>query len=281
MFRSASLILLLLVIGAPAHSDTYKIDWYSINSGGGLASGGSYSINGSVGQSATGFVQSADLLHWIGFWAGEVPTPTIVPTVGEAKQLANGRFVCLRGKIATTGRDPLTTLNDRFISSRIYLEDADRSSGIRVAVPAAVAGLMRGNIVTAIGPMDTTPEGERQIAAAIVLITGTAPTMVTPVGMNNLSLGGGPFGTPPLGQIGVTGGVGLNNLGVLVRVWGGIAFKDANYMLISDGTGAPIKVDIAGLGGVPSSGFVTVIGISSIQADHSPLVLPRADSDIH
>ena len=59
----------LLVCGAFAAD--YQINWYSINSGGGLVTGGGYNLNSTIGQPAAGFVKNTSYLHWVGFWVGE------------------------------------------------------------------------------------------------------------------------------------------------------------------------------------------------------------------
>ena len=262
-------------------AQTYRIDWYSINSGGGLVTGGSYKLNSSVGQPVAGFVKSTSFLHWIGFWAGEVPTPTVAPTINAAKLLGDGTFVSVAGKIATSGRNPITGITDRF-SGFFYLEEADRHSGIRISCPSwPITDLLRGSVINVIGTMGTTGAGERQIVAPIVIITSTT-TPPPPLGMNNRAVGGAAFGSPPLGQSGVIGGTGLNNIGLLIKTWGEVTYKEPSgaYILITDGAGAPVRIDTAGLASVPSEGYVSVIGISSLYTGPSPLVLPRTDSDI-
>jgi len=85
-----------------------------------------------------------------------------------------------------------------------------------------------------------------------------------------------------LGQYGVIGGFGLNNIGLLVKTWGRIAYKDPSggYILIGDGIGSTIRIDTAGLAGVPGSGYVSIIGVSSLYTGRLPLVLPRRSSDV-
>jgi hypothetical protein len=114
----------------------------------------------------------------------------------------------------------------------------------------------------------------------VIIVSSTTPP--PPLGMNNRAVGGSAFGSPPLGQSGVIGGTGLNNIGLLIKTWGEVTYKEPSgaYILITDGAGDPIRIDTTGLASVPSEGYVSVIGISSLYTGPQPLVLPRTDSDI-
>jgi len=281
-------ILMTLIASCCVFAQGYKVDWNCTNSGGGVMSAGGYKVNGTIGQPATGFTKNTSFLHWIGFWSGEVPAPTVAPTVAAAKLLANGTFISVSGKIATSAEWEFPGF--------FYLEESDRSSGIRVAFPVgAVSGLDRErSVVSVLGTMDTSPMGERQIAAAVIVITSTNPIAIGPLGMNNRTLGGGDFGIPPLGQYGITNGVGLNNVGLLVRTWGRVSYVDDVYMTISDGssgvmpdgTTGGVRVSTAQLAiQLPNEGdYISVIGISSLYlsgAVQTPEVLPRDFFDVN
>jgi len=271
-FLAGIVATVALASGAGAQ---YRVDWYSLNSGGGEASGGGYRINGSIGQSAAGFTKSTSLLHWIGFWAGEVPSPVVVTNIAGLKTLASGTYVSIAGKIATSSESDF----DGFF----YMEDASRASGIRVAAEAAgVAGLLRGSVLNVIGTLGTTTAGERQITGPIVIITGTT-TPLAPLGMTNRSVGGGNLGTPPLGQYGPAGGFGTNSVGLLVRTAGLVTGVEAGFVTIDDGSGTPVRVSVNNLAAPPAlDDYVTIIGLSSLDkpgADRLRLVLPRDDAD--
>lgn len=50
-------------------SDTYTVDWYTIDSGGAMsASGGSYTLNGTIGQSDAGMQSGGNYKLNGGFW---------------------------------------------------------------------------------------------------------------------------------------------------------------------------------------------------------------------
>ncbi len=268
------LLGLSLALAALASSAglAYSIDWYSINSGGGAASSASYSINATVGQPVAGFVSSTSHLHWIGFWAGDLPVPTVVESIQAAKLMSDGAYVSIAGRIVTTEASDF--------SNFFYVEEQDRYSAIRVdAAPGPIAGLARGSVVNVIGTMGTTDAGERQLAGPLVIvITSHAP--LAPLGMTNKSLGGGGVPAGPA----VKNGKGLNNVGLLVTTWGYVSAVAGSDMLITDGSGDNVRVNVAGLASLPNEGdYVTVIGISSVVssgADTLPYLLPRTSDDI-
>ncbi|MGC8861644.1 MAG: hypothetical protein ACP5R5_02595 [Armatimonadota bacterium] len=268
--------LLTLTVSIAAFAQGYKIDWYSVNCGGGLVTGGGYKLNSSIGQAAAGFVSNTSYLHWIGFWAGDLPEPLVPDSIGAAKMLPDGTYVSIAGRIATTSATDFAGF--------FYVKEENRSSGIRVAVPAAVSGLVRGSIVNVIGTLGTTSDGERCLTGPVVIIMGSR-TPLAPLGMPNKSIGGGDWGTPPEGQYGVLNGLGPNNVGLLIQTWGRVTEKGSGYLLISDGSGDAVRVSTAGLSTVPDvDDYISVIGISSLYkpaADRLRYVLPRGNADIN
>lgn len=281
-FRFPAVLLALLFIAAcGALAADYKIGWYSINSGGGLGSSASYRVNATVGQAAAGFVQSASFLHWIGFWAGGVPTPTVAANLNAAKALPDGTFVSVAGKIATSASGDFANF--------FYIEEEGRFAGIRVAAPPGpIAGLARGSVVNVLGTLGTTAAGERQLTGPIVAVVSTHAPLKA-LSMNNRLVGGGDLGTPPLGEYGVTGLHEIHNVGLLIQSWGWVTEVGSGYVMISDGatvggTPTPVRVDTTTLASPPGRGrFVYVVGISSLYkpgSDRLRLILPRNDADI-
>lgn len=280
--RSWTLIALTMafVLGAPpGWSQSYQASWWSVNAGGGAQTGGGIRLESSIGQSAAGYSEGAGLRHWIGFWHPETGlTPEILWKIETAKRLPDGRYVSIAGKIATSGA---SDFNGFF-----YLEESDRSGGIRVTVPFwPVSGLEDGSVVQVTGTLGTTPDGERQILASYVIVISSAPPL-QPLGMIQRAIGGGDFGVPPLGQYGVTGGSGVNTIGLLIRAWGTVTEVGSGYVVLDDGSGRPLRVDTSTLAVVPSPGaFVIITGISSLKRMDSPprrvpLLLPRRSSDV-
>jgi chitodextrinase len=66
------------------------------------------------------------------------------------------------------------------------------------------------------------------------------------------------------GQKGVVGGIGLNNIGLLVRLWGQFIYVDASSFLLDDGGGTPVKCIVPPDVTIdPGWQYVGVTGISS------------------
>ena len=54
--------------GASARAQTFQIDWLTIDGGGGLTSGGGYSLNGTIGQPDAGAMSGGAFALAGGFW---------------------------------------------------------------------------------------------------------------------------------------------------------------------------------------------------------------------
>ena len=74
--------LIFTVIGGcflavSAFAQTYSIDWYSIDGGGGTSTGGVYTISGTIGQADAGHLSGGNYTIDGGFWAiiAAVQTP--------------------------------------------------------------------------------------------------------------------------------------------------------------------------------------------------------------
>ncbi|MGC8861789.1 MAG: hypothetical protein ACP5R5_03325 [Armatimonadota bacterium] len=142
----------------------------------------------------------------------------------EAKRLSDNTWVKLTDKVVT-----FTSTAQGFT----YVEDRDRTSGIRVA--SASSAIAVGDRVTVEGNVTTRilsgVASERQISSATLTKTGTGP--VRPVVLKCLSVGGGPAG--PLVP-GVVGGIGLNNIGLLVKIAGRVTSKLNDTLWVDDGS---------------------------------------------
>lgn len=246
-------------------------------SGGGLAPGPDAEVNGSIGQPVSGFVTTAQGLHWSGFWSGEFTTPVMLAGIGNLKKVSDGAYVCLETGIATT--------DDEDFDSYFYIEMPDRSSGLRIEPLNGVpSGIRRGTVVTAFGTVETLESGERQLSAPVVTLTALKRPL-GPVSLANRYVGGTSFGVPPAGgQYGVWNGYGLNNIGLLVRTWGTVTATGKGYIVVSDGSEDPVRV-LCGLmiGGPRVGDCVAVTGISSIWLDRGfrrRCILTREPGDI-
>jgi len=197
-------------------------------------------------------------------------SPQVV-NIKQAKELEDGAYVTLENVVTTTGK---STLGDFF-----YVEQPDRSAGIRVSTENAgvLPDFEQGTPMTVTGIMSTV-DGERVVTIP-ELTLGTGTTPIKPVGMNSRALGGGTDGL----QHGVDGSVGLNNIGLLVRVFGKVTASEAGEFTITDGYG-PVKVVLPPGVTVLTSERVMVTGISSCtQGTDGKLVRTirvRGESDI-
>ena len=191
-----------------------------------------------------------------------------------AKQLPDGSIVGLVSKIVTA------VFGDHF-----YVEESDRSMGIRVTPVEMPAGLAAGKTVDVGGTMATNSDGERHIVGASVYLNGTGS--VDPLALSNKAIGGGDWLYDPgsgagqqglreyrfvkeLGQRVIVDVSGLNNIGSLVRSWGKVTYAGTGYYYIDDGSGLDddsghigVKVEATGLTIPPENSYVVVTGISS------------------
>jgi len=284
-FRAAGLMAALLAAALavqPAAAGQFAIDWAVLSGGGGQMSSASYRLNGTLGQGFAGYASSASYQHWIGFWvepAGAVPPgPVEVQTLDQAKLLADGTPVRASGLVATSAAGHFGS------QTLAYLEQPDRASGIRVVLASPAGWLVEGARVNVTGVMSTTADGERQIASAVLTPVGTGAPL-EPLRMTNRALGGGDLGIPPLGQAGVTGGRGVNTVGLLVVVWGTVINDPAaGYTLLDDGSGTPVRLETGHLAVLWSQGdYLKVTGLSSLRRNGQlleRLVIPRTNADV-
>jgi len=166
-----------------------------------------------------------------------------------------------------------------------YMESPDRSSGIRVARNSH--GLSVGAVVSVTGVLGTTPNGEKYLDASASAPVTSGSGTISPLGLNNLWLGGAGWRYDPAtgaGQGGVTGGVGLNNIGLLVRSWGKVTPIDSQNFAINDGSGVPVKCVLPpGVTFNPAWTYVAVTGAMScenVSGQIQRVILVRQSSDV-
>ena len=153
-------------------------------------------------------------------------------SVSDTKKMPDGTHVVLEEAVVSAGTFE--------VGRYCYVQHPDRSCGIRVAGRV----LDRGQQVVVYGVTDTVG-GERVIRSTALEAAG-GPADVAAVGMPNRDLGGGDFCYDPgqgTGQSGVVDGIGLNNIGLLVRTWGRVKSADpgSKTFVIDDGSGRDIK----------------------------------------
>jgi len=166
-----------------------------------------------------------------------------VSTIPLAKAESNSTMIILEDKPVTASFPDCT-----------YIEEPDRSSAIRLTS----TGIAEGSLVDIAGYLSLV-DGERRITPSYINTadTGLAPR---PLGLQNKALGGGDLNalTP-----GITGGKGMNTIGLLVVVWGKVTSVGSGYFILDDGS-CPLKVLSPYL--PPVNTDVRVTGICTVES---------------
>lgn len=227
--------------------------------------------------------------HWYvrardcaGNWSSTAASDGIVivqhPAIGvqAAKSLPDGASVGLDTKVVTA-----------VIDTGFYVQGGPPWAGIRIECAKPPAGLAAGCVVDIGGTMCTNASGEKLIAGIAALRPGTAVPHA--LGLTNASVGGASwnYDAPTgAGQQGMEGGVGLNNVGMFVRVWGrvvdgsagvvGLWNANADFGLsIDDGSGVMLRLAPAAGQSMPSPGsYVSAEGVCSCCRDNAGKVRP-------
>jgi hypothetical protein len=244
------------------------------------------------------FYDGRIVLSWLGVDTGSglvgLSEGNGVPADFEERDLSAYRRCGVRS-IVEAKRSPdggRVWLSDQVVSAALpgefYAQRPDRSMGIGVRWDGASPEL--GGEPVVFGTM-TTVSGERMIEASAV-VPGSGGLEPTPVGINYETLGGWGLhwdpGPPPTGQRGITGAIGLNNIGLLVKTWGKVLeIEDAispTWFTLSCGTGDIIRVELPPEVDPPGlNEYVSVTGISSCMESGTTLVRKmkvRRQSDI-
>ena len=202
----------------------------------------------------------------------------------QAKMLANNTPLTLTAGIVSA----------RF-TDFLYVQCEDKPIAIRVNKSAH--GLNEGEHVGVKGTVLTDPiSSEKYISALWAKSNGIG--VVDPIAMSNAAIGGVNWNysdSTGAGQRGIAGGLGPNNMGVLVRIWGRVTSRDtANsaYFYIDDGsyiadgtlTGSENNIGVR-VSANPTSyardSFVIVTGVVSCFKDTNGnvrrMILPKQD----
>ena len=150
-------------------------------------------------------------------------TPHLL-TCREVKDLPDSTTADLNGKVVTAVFSS---------DSCIYVEDPDRTSGIRVAT--SQSGLAIGDRVNITGTVSTRIvsgyPSERQVSATSVTKVSSG-TPLKPIAMGCEAVGGATVGLVP----GVKNGIGTNNMGLLVKICGKVTKIIGSYIFVDDGS---------------------------------------------
>lgn len=173
------------------------------------------------------------------------------------------------------------------VGSDIYVQPLSRLWGIKVHPDGATG---TGTRLRVRGVLKTGADCERYIEVPSASRWGESPAP-SPVAMTLKSLGGSDWKcdlSNGAGQKGVKRGVGLNNLGLLVRVCGSIkqiaGNGEDNWFLLDDGSGPQVKVSVPPYIAVDSTwNRVIATGISSCEMTNgevAPVLRIRNAQDI-
>lgn len=164
-------------------------------------------------------------------------TDNRVTFIAKADSIAQAKMKADGVKVNLAGQNVTLVLSDRF-----FIEAPDRSNAVAVIPASMPSGLQAGTSVDVVGSVRTDAGGARYVDGAAGVQGSASP--VPPVGMACATLGGEDWLSDPItgaGQLGVSGGRGLNNVGRLVRVWGTVSWSGQNHsghtFYLDDGSG--------------------------------------------
>ncbi len=167
------------------------------------------------------------------------------------------------------------------LGGMMFIENQDRSCGIAVqSYYSSYGAVPIGTIVQVGGKVLTAATGERYISADVVSAVGSVNPVLTPLGTSTKSVGGGSMGL----QQSMSGGSGLNNMGMLARTWGALTYNVSGCTL-NDG-GAAVAIGIPSMSGIaldPDWKYVQVTGNVRCAGSGGTLtgvIQPRGVSDV-
>ncbi len=177
-------------------------------------------------------------------------------------------------------------------SDCFYAESFDRTGGMKFKLTGTLTMPVLKSRQRIVGMITTDTNGERYVSITSRTQVSTNAT-VNPVALSNAALGGADYARGSVngqGQIGVLGGSGLNNVGMLVKTVGRVVESGAGYFIIDDGCGVPsggavkgVRVDSGTITRPALNKFVAVTGISTlyfVDPDYFRCVRVRSSTDI-
>ena len=182
---------------------------------------------------------------------------SVAPLGVSAQSVSGVKEGAAGDTVVTNGQQVVSAVFD---ANTFYVQEENRTSGIKV-VTAAPNEAVVGERVNVYGTL-AIQDGEVFVddANLMRLSTGDEPK---PLAMTNLAVGGSDLGIQP----GVEpSGLGINNIGLLVRTCGRVTAADSTSFTIEDGSGAGVKCAIDGANGLVSvNDYMSVTGISSCE----------------
>jgi len=132
-----SIALLFLAVTSIASAQSYSIDWYTIDGGGGTSTGGVYTVTGTIGQPDAGTLSGGSYTLNGGFWSiFAVQTPG-APLLSVARSGANVIVSWLAANAAGFVLDQSATLTGAPIPwSQVGFPYNTNSGVISITVPS-------------------------------------------------------------------------------------------------------------------------------------------------
>ncbi len=91
------LIVLLLAAAAPLRAQSFSLDWFIFDGGGGASSGGTFALTGTIGQPEAGTMSGGQFTLIGGFWSVIATVPTSgAPTLTVSEQNGDIRIAWLK-----------------------------------------------------------------------------------------------------------------------------------------------------------------------------------------
>ncbi|BCW97343.1 MAG: hypothetical protein KatS3mg024_0170 [Armatimonadota bacterium] len=269
--------LLMLAIAVPCFAQGVTLQRLVVPAVAGVASTSDVALQATGGQPVAGRVQAVGVRHWIGFWLPDsVGHPPLLPdSLALAKLLPDGARVSLTGLVATTG---LLQPGGFF-----YVGRPDRASGIRILPLTDAKNIVPGTLLSVIGTMETTADGERQISAALLSVLGFRDPL-EPLAIAGRHLGGGAFGEAPWFQPGAGAAVGVNNVGLFARTWGTVTGWEGRMLRLEDASGVTVAIMLDNAPADPAPGSLLEVKgpVSLYRAGQQvrALLIPRSPADV-
>ena len=127
-------MVLFLATAIIAHAQSYSIDWFTIDGGGGTSTGGVYSVSGTIGQpDASGPMTNGQYSVTGGFWA----LPFAVQTPGRPT-LTIVPFGPGQARIAWTPNTPGFVLQETLSLSPANWVNSPSGAANPITVPATI-----------------------------------------------------------------------------------------------------------------------------------------------
>ena len=193
----------------------------------------------------------------INFALGTPPAPVPISRLSQLNAVAGDGT-----RVRITNAKIVTVSSGVFAGNAVYIEETDRTCGIKVVLPAGLS-VTAGNGITLTGTLTSDANSERYIDC------------------DTIDSNDGSTAAPK--AVGVANDGATNLVGMLVKVWGSTT-AGSGFVTINDGSLFPdgksgLTVSTTGITKAIGS-FLSVTGIVGKTTGAALIVRPRSDSDI-